>query len=201
MAVGVALRSFAGAALIGACSLALLVVGLPLPQRGDAITVALVTRLLHTRVDSATIDLNGSRVSARCVSRGRGVSVITVSNGDRLVVHRARYTVPPAGLGARLLVRPHLSAAAIARQPAEVDLAGPHTLYLDELTGRLLRGDRMIEGTTIYDGRRAYRVRLGNRRPLVELLVDESTLAPLGARFDSARIRGWSRLVTGPSGC
>lgn len=202
MALGSLARTTVAAGAVGAGSLGLLLVGLPGPQHGDKLAVAVVHRLLGTRIAGAEVHLNGSVLHARCRPLHHGVAVVTISNGDRLRIRRTRFVVEAPPLGSRSLQQllPS-SAAAQARRAAEVDLAGPHVLYLQELIGRLIRGDRVIQGTGTFAGRPVYRVRLGNAKPRVELLVDRRTLKAVGVSFSSARLHGLSRLVTGAGGC
>jgi hypothetical protein len=202
MALGSLARTAAAAIAVGACSLGLLLVALPGPQQGDRLAVAVVHRLLGTRIGGAVLHLNGSVLYARCRPLHHGTAVVAISNGDRLRIRRTRFVAVPARHVSRSLQQLlPVSAATQARRAAEVDLAGPHVLYLAELVGRLMRGDRVIRGTGTLAGRPVYRVQLGNAKPRVELLVDRRTLKAVGVSFSSAHIHGLSRLVTGAVGC
>jgi hypothetical protein len=202
MAVGALVKAAVAAVAVGGSALGLLLVGLPSPLRGDKLSVAVVHRLLGTRIQGAVIQLNGSVLHATCRPHRRGVSTIALSNGDRLTLKRTRFVVPPARLAGRALqyLQP-VPAGILARQSAEADLAGTHQLYLQELIGRLLRGDQVVEGTATFAGRPVYRIQLGNAKPRIELLVDRRTLKPVGARFRSAQLNGSSRFRTGRGGC
>jgi hypothetical protein len=196
MAVGRALvRVVLTTAAIGAGAVALLAVGLPGHRTGDRLAVAILRRLDTTRIGSAALRINGVLVRASCSRIGHGVSAISLANGGRLLVRRTRI-LSAAGPDPRLAV------AELRRRAAEVDLAGTQTIYTDELISRLIRGERVIEGAGVFDGRPVYDLRLGNARPEVELLVDRRTLLPVAARFDSLRIDGLSRLHTSTThGC
>jgi hypothetical protein len=196
MAVGRAImRAILTTAAIAAGAFALIATELPGPHRGDKLAIAILRRLDTTRIGSAVVRINGVLVRATCSRLGHGVSAISLGNGGRLLVRRTRI-LSTAGSDPRLAV------AVLRRRAAEADLVGTRTIYADELIGRLIHGDRVIEGSGVFGGHAVYSLRLGNARPGVELLVDRRTLLPVGARFDSPQIDGLSRLHTSTTrGC
>jgi hypothetical protein len=198
------LRALLIAAVPAAAGLALLGAALPRASAQDRLAGQILQRVEHTPLRGAVLRIGGVAASASCTRRGYS-AVVSLTTGTRLVVHGTRVvarTRRAASESSR-----SLAAVAVARpQDAEAtsalaDLAGPRALYARELIGRITSGKTVVTGTTVFRGRRAYVVRLGEGRPRVALYVGVRTLKPLGVRYESARLQGTSRLLAADHGC
>lgn len=176
---------------IAAASFGLLLVALPQPSHGDRVAIGVLDRLQQTRFRGGVLRLGGRTLPVWCTRHHRSTSVLELATGERLRVRNQHVVVvrdPARELASD-------TRAAVDPLPAAVaDLAGTQALYVSELVGRLLAGKSAYAGTGVVDGRPVYLIRLGDR-PSVELLVDRRTGKPVGARFDSSRAHGTSRLL------
>jgi hypothetical protein len=171
---------------------------LPHPTRADRIAVRALNVLDREHGAGAVISLDGQRVIAACRRLPSRHSLVTLSDGVRLVLRGTDVGVLDAG--PRFVASRAPLASAIVS--AEADLAGSHTLYAKELIGRLVHRRPVLVGLTRFDGVAAYRLRLGRDRPRVELLVARRSLRPLAASYQSRWVSGTSRLrLGGPGTC
>jgi hypothetical protein len=147
-----------------------------------------------TRGSGAVIDVDGRRLVASCKALRVGSSIVDLDDGTRLLVARTRVARLRPVASARELLAPDPPDLVAA----EANLAGSHDFYSRALTATLF-GGRVIVRPTRFADRLAYALRLGDGRPLVELIVDRGSLRPLGARYVSRTSSGTSRLFTEPS--
>jgi hypothetical protein len=194
----VAAAAAIGAAIAGAALGVLLT--LPQPSSSARLGVRVLEILRHERGGGSILEFGDVRHRASCRRVSRRVHVVSLSNGERFAIRgtKVRLLHLPAGEG-RLLAsisRPEILAA-------EADLAGSFALYASQLTRRLVGGDEVLAGRSVFARRPVYRIVLRARAPRVELLVERSTLWPIGARYASARLTGAARLLpaTGRAGC
>ncbi len=154
------------------------------PTAGDTLAVRVITRLEQIRSVRSDESLSWLKsVKAICTSHETNERVL-LSDGRRLLVAGTR-----VWLTGGLWRRPLLVAA-------EADLAGCPQLLADKLNARLLAGKQVIEAPIRINGRRAYRLRVSNQPPIIELIVSPATLMPLAIRFSSRRLSGHSRLLS-----
>ena len=188
--------------LVGAAALAIALVAgtafavvttLPRPTEAERLAVRVVQRLQDTRSGGAVLHVDGRALVARCRWLSGSSTLVTLTNGERLVVARTRVHDRTRRAGRALTAR---------RSPRDRELlavkaalAGIHRLYAAALRGRLMRGDEVVVGSTVFRGERAYRVRVGEDPPAVELLVSGRTLDPVAATYRSRRVAAWSRLL------
>lgn len=182
---------------IGTGALALLSVGLHRATASDRFAVGVLDRLDGSSGVGASVDVAGRSLDVACAPTGGRRSAISLGNGTQLVI--AGTHVVRTRVGAARVV---LGTEPPDLMAAEADLAGSHDLYERELAGTIFAGPVILRPLR-FDSRAAYAVRLGDGRPLVELIVDARTLRPLGARYQSESVAGTSRLLTAPKlvGC
>jgi hypothetical protein len=193
MAVNPVARGLLTVGAISVLGLGLLRAALPGPLHDDRLAVKIIGRLQATRISGAVVRVNDTTLYTRCRRINGAVSSISVAGGQRLIVRRTHLVMPSTA-------RRHPYRTSVFS--AEADLAGSRRLYINELVGRLQLGDPVIDGRGRFGGRPVYRLRLGNDRPRVVLLVDQRSLRPLGVSFRSARISGVSHLhTTATKGC
>jgi hypothetical protein len=171
----------------------LLAAGMQRTTRQDVIAADALKLLEETRGSGAVMDVDGRRLVASCKALRVGSSIVELDDGTRLLVARTRV----ARLGARVSARTLLAPEPPDLVAAEANLAGSHDFYSRALTATLFSG-RVVVRPLRFDGRLAYALRLGDGRPLVELIVDRAGLQPLGARYASRTSSGTSRVFTEP---
>ena len=171
------------AALIAAAALALQTT-LSRPTPADALALGVVSELQRVGSISSAQSLSWlPSVRARCSSHGSHDTVI-LSNGSRLVVDRAGVRQTRGRWRRPLLV------------DVEARLAACPRLLVGDLSRRLFEGKRVIDGGLIFDGTRAYRVRVDTQPPTVFLIVSRRGLTPLAIRLrGGGGLRGASRLM------
>jgi len=181
---------------ITGAAFALLALGLPRTSEDDRLALRVLAELRGPAgIRGAELQIGTRRLIAHCRKVAPGRSVVTISNGARLVVRGTRIK---SFTGARSSGRALTSRAALEEselRSAQVDLAGIRGLYAAQLRGRLLRGEDVYLGETTVAGVSAHRFRLGRDQPRLELLVEQETLTPLAARYESRRLKGMSRLL------
>jgi hypothetical protein len=200
--VRAALRIVATAGLPAAAGLALLLLAVPRAPAHDRLAARILGRVQQTPLRGAVLRLEGAKLHASCRRRGY-TGLVALDNGTRLAVRGTHVAVrpPSAPIGERALAAERLVAPGGPETPAALaDLAGTRALYAKELIGRLATGAPVVEGVSTFRGARAYVVRLGGDRPRVVLYVSVGSLRPLGARYESARLAGTSRLLAGERG-
>ena len=169
---------------------------LPRPSPEDVIGVKILRMLETTRGGGAVIRLGGRTLIAECRELSQSRRGIFLDDGTRIFLRGTRIILSRSPGGERTLTAlqsPETPAAA-------ADLGGSHFLYVAQLAGSIVRGRHAVRGTTWFEGHEVYRVRLGRERPLVELLVDRTTLDPVAAHYRSSRLEGWSRLYDAARG-
>lgn len=155
---------------------------LPPPSNGVLLASRELRVLARTSTSAAAITIDGVRYRTTCLTRGR-TTVVTVSDGSKLAIRGVN--ARSDGVDRRLL-------------SALADLSGSHKLLIRELSGRIRQSTHVLEGTVFFDDEKAYLFRLSSVRPRVYLVAAAGDLRPLGIRYAGARIRGSSRLATGP---
>lgn len=158
---------------------------LPQPTHGDRTAVRLLRLLETTHGADSQMSVAGRTLAAHCVKISPRRNRVTLSDGSSFVlagshIHAWR---EPSRLLAATVTEPLLRAA-------EADLAGSYALYAQELTAELGKGNHVLGRATTFAGRATYEMRLSARRPRAALLVDRKTLRPVGAVFESSRLKG-----------
>ncbi len=189
-------RTIAVAALttaLGAGAYAVLDLGMQRASRADELVGRALRALDETRSIGAVMRVDGRTLVASCRSVHVDRSVVNLDDGTRLLIARTRVSRLRTDRQRELLAPEPVDLAA-----AEANLSGSHDLYSRELTATLFAG-RVEVARTRFAARAAYALRLGDGRPLVELMVDRVTLRPLGARYVSRTSSGTSRIVPEPA--
>jgi len=182
------------AALFGA-SVGVLELGLRPLSAADQLGLRELQVLRHSRDAGAVLDVGGRRLLASC-QRFHGRDLVTLSDGTELVmvgVHVFPGTPSPVESLSDLpkLLAVHHGDPLIAVQ---ADLVGSHTLWIRELASRLELGGLAVH-PALFDGRREDELVLTPRRPFLGLIVDPTTLRPLGVIYDSRSTDASSRIV------
>jgi hypothetical protein len=153
------------------------------PTRVDALAVREIAELGRIRSVRSEETLTWlPRVRARCVSHGRR-DRLSLGDGRTLVVSESSVT-RVRGRWRRPLL-----------QAAEARLAACPRMLAGELAARLFAGKRVLDGLLVFDGIRAYRMRVDDEPPTVTLIVSRRSLRPLAVRFRTDRLKGASRLL------
>jgi hypothetical protein len=169
------------AALAGACFL--LEMGLRRPSPAERLTAQMVGQLERIGSTRAVEVLRGvGSLKSTCIAHPR-VDQLRISTGIRYAV---------VGVTAKVVSEPEKPAPYAA---AQADLAACPRLIEDELSGRLHSGPPVRLYATRYSRVRAYMLRINNGRPVVRMLVQRRTLAPLGLEFIGKHVYGFSRIV------
>ena len=190
MAVTTVARAATGLAAIVLAAYALVAM-LPAPREDERLALRVLQFLDEHRGSGAVMTLGDDVVTASCRKLPPWRSLVTLTDGSRLVLAGTRVGVPtPRG-------RSLESAQPVdgERRAAQADLAGSYGLYALELRSRLVHRRPMLAGTTRVGDTPTYVIRLGRDRPRVELLVHRTSLVPVAARYVSARLDGTSRLA------
>jgi hypothetical protein len=182
------------AALFGA-SVGVLELGLRPLSAANQLGLRELQVLRHSRDAGAVLDVGGRRLLASC-RRFRGRDLVTLSDGTQLVMVGVHVfpgsSAPVANLaGLQELLAVHRGDPLIA---VRADLVGSHALWIRELTSRIELGGLAVH-PVLFDGRRAEELVLTPRRPFLALIVERSTLRPLGAIYDSRSTDASSRIV------
>jgi hypothetical protein len=153
------------------------------PTRVDALAVREIAELerIHSVRSEETLTWL-PRVRARCVAHGRR-DTLFLGDGRTLVVSESSVT-RVGGLWRRPLLL-----------EAEARLAACPRMLAGELAARLFAGKRVLDGMLLFDGTRAYRMRIDDEPPTVTLIVSRRSLRPLAVRFRTGRLTGASQLL------
>jgi hypothetical protein len=176
--------AFAAALAAGAFGL---VATLERPSADAVLGTRILRALQHHRGFRSVVSIApGTALTGTCRSVSQGRSLVTLSNGERLLVVGERVRALDSSLSGYGLL-------------AAADLAGCPKLLGLLLRRRVLHS--FMEGQTWssprpgrYNGRSVYVIPLKRRRPSVKLLIDQRTLAPLAVVFSSPALRGLSAI-------
>jgi hypothetical protein len=155
------------------------------PAHGNLVAAKVLARferLRRTRADETVLQ---HQVAATCTSTGRRDETL------RLGTRTLRVSLTKYG-HVRLAGRVRRSRS----DAAEANLAACPDIVRDELARRLLSSDGVALVSAAWNGRPAFRLRISRGRELVQLVVAQQTLKPLGVVFTSRHLRGRSSLVT-----
>ena len=191
-----AAQGVAIALVITGGAFALLAVGLPRPSEDERLALRVLAELRSpSGTRGAELRIGTARLVAHCRKVAPGRSVVTISDGTRLLVRGTRIKSFTGARSGRALTSRAASLERSELRSAQADLAGVRSLYAAQLRGRLLRGEDVYLGETTVAGVPAHRFRLGRDQPRLELLVGQGTLTPLAASYESRRLTGTSRLL------